>query len=203
MFGEMQKLVVVYKNELVVNQLKKMVETNDDEEGKIIGTEDGTIKIVSWDEKMWISQRKKGEIANKVLFIDKVKGTENLKPIIDVKFSKWGIEYGWAGNQALLTADISKLSVKEDYSEFLNEFRDLCNVAQMPTDTKTWGKVIGTSVAAGMAGAFLGPIGMAGSVIGSGILSGVFGHDDELKKQMLIYGVTQLYYNDLDNFMKS
>lgn len=59
MFGKTQKLIVVYKDELALNQLRKLVETNDDEDDKIIGTEDETIKIISWNEKMWLSQKKR------------------------------------------------------------------------------------------------------------------------------------------------
>ena len=32
MFNEPQKLIVVYKDELVLNQLKKLIDTNDDAE---------------------------------------------------------------------------------------------------------------------------------------------------------------------------
>ena len=204
MFGETQQLIVVYKDELPLNLIKKMVETNDDEDGKIIGTEDGTIKIISWDEKMWLEQRKKGNIANKALFIDKVRGTENLKPLIDVKFSKWGIEYGWAGNQALLTVDTNKLMIKEDYNEFLEDFKKLCNMTGTGgVDSKTTKTLIGTGAALGIAGALLGPVGIIGSIVASGLFGGVYGSKADMKKQMLLYGVTQLYYKDLDDFMKS
>lgn len=71
MFIEPKTLIVVYKDELILNQLKKLVETNDDdkETGMIVGTEDGSITIVAWDEKMWLSQKKAGTVEDKVLFI--------------------------------------------------------------------------------------------------------------------------------------
>lgn len=54
MFGA-ETLIVVYKDEMLANQLKKLVETKDDiEGGKIVGTKDMSINIVSWTEKVWL-----------------------------------------------------------------------------------------------------------------------------------------------------
>jgi hypothetical protein len=60
MFNEPQKLIVVYKDELVLNQLKKLIDTNDDdvENGTIVGTKGGSVTVVAWDEKMWLEQKK-------------------------------------------------------------------------------------------------------------------------------------------------
>lgn len=125
MFIEPKTLIVVYKDELILNQLKKLVETNDDdkETGTIVGTEDGSITIVAWDEKMWLSQKKAGTVEDKVLFIGNIKGTDKLEPVIDYKFDKWGIKYGWAGKQALILVDEYAVGKKEDYEAFLAEFK--------------------------------------------------------------------------------
>ena len=59
MFYEPQALIVVYKDELLANQLKKLVETKDDiDEEQTVGTTDGSIKVVTWTEKMWLEQKK-------------------------------------------------------------------------------------------------------------------------------------------------
>lgn len=52
MFETKKTLIVVYKDELLMNQLKKMVETHDDNEQGVIGTRDDSINIVSWTEKV-------------------------------------------------------------------------------------------------------------------------------------------------------
>ena len=52
MFGMSKTLIVVYKDEMVVNQLKKMVETHDDKEEGIIGTRDDSVNVVAWTEKV-------------------------------------------------------------------------------------------------------------------------------------------------------
>lgn len=75
-------LIVVYKDEMLMNQLKKLVETNDDSEsGDIVGTTDDSINIVSWTEKVWLGNKKAGNIKDKVLFLGEIKGTDKLIPV--------------------------------------------------------------------------------------------------------------------------
>lgn len=119
-FSEPKTLIVVYKDELMVNQLKKLVETNDDlDEGSIVGVRDGSVRIVSWTEKVWNDQKKAGNINNKVLFIGNFKDTKALIPIMEIKYDKYGIKYGWAGNQGLLVADPTVLSDSKTYNDFI------------------------------------------------------------------------------------
>lgn len=58
MFETKKTLIVVYKDELLMNQLKKMVETRDDSEEGVVGTRDDSINIVSWTEKVWLGNKK-------------------------------------------------------------------------------------------------------------------------------------------------
>ena len=62
MFETKKTLIVVYKDELLMNQLKKMVETHDDSEDQIVGTRDDSINVVSWTEKVWLGNKKAGNI---------------------------------------------------------------------------------------------------------------------------------------------
>lgn len=114
-------LIVVCKNELLTNQLKKYVETNDDiDEENVVGTKDGTVKIVAWDEKVWLDNKKAGNIASKILLIGNVKGADKLLPIIDIKYNEFGIKYGLAGNQALITANPTIFSDHDIYGKFVD-----------------------------------------------------------------------------------
>ncbi len=121
MFETKQTLIVVYKDELLMNQLKKMVETHDDNERGIIGTRDDSINIVSWTEKVWLGNKKAGNIQGKILFLGEIKGTDKLIPVIDVKFDDSGVKFGWAGNQAVVYADPKVLTTREDYDMFLDK----------------------------------------------------------------------------------
>ena len=62
MFETKKTLIVVYKDELLMNQLKKMVETHDDNEQGVIGTRNNSINIVSWTEKVWQSRARRRRI---------------------------------------------------------------------------------------------------------------------------------------------
>lgn len=125
MFEIKKTLIVVYKDELLVNQLKKMVETHSSSEQS--GIENGrlSINLVSWTEKVWLENKKAGNIQEKILFLDEIKGTDKLIPVIDVKFDEYGIKFGWAGNQAIVYADPKALNACEDYNAFLEKLSTL------------------------------------------------------------------------------
>ena len=125
MFETKKTLIVVYKDELLMNQLKKMVETHDDNEQCVIGTRDGSIDIVSWTEKVWLGNKKAGNIQGKILFLGEIKGTDKLIPVIDMKFDECGVKFGWAGNQAVVYADPKVLTAREDYDAFLEKLSAL------------------------------------------------------------------------------
>lgn len=81
-----------------------MVETNDDiGETQVVGTRDNSINIVAWTEKVWLSNKKAGNI----------KGSDALIPVVNVKFNDCGVKYGWAGNQAAIFLDCD--NIKESY----------------------------------------------------------------------------------------
>lgn len=125
MFETKKTLIVVYKDELLMNQLKKMVETHDDNDESIVGTRDDSINIVSWTEKVWNGNKKAGNIQGKILFLGDIKGTDKLIPVLDVKFDDCGVKYGWAGNQAVLFVDPKTLTDRKAYDEFLQKLSEL------------------------------------------------------------------------------
>lgn len=125
MFETKKTLIVVYKDELLVNQLKKMVEAHDDNKLSVIGTRDDSINIVSWAEKVWLGNKKAGNIQGKILFLGDIKGTDKLIPVIDIKFDECGVRFGWAGNQAVVYADPKVLTTRKDYDAFLEKLSAL------------------------------------------------------------------------------
>lgn len=125
MFEIKKTLIVVYKDELLMNQLKKLVETRDDVSDNVIGTQDDSINIVSWTEKVWLGNKKAGNIQGKILFLGDVKGTDKLIPVLDIQFNDFGVKYGWAGNQAVLFVDTKALTNRENYNSFLKKLEEL------------------------------------------------------------------------------
>ena len=125
MFYEPKTLIVVYKDEMLANQIKKLIETRDDAEGSVTGTRDDSINVVTWTEKVWLSNKKAGNITSKVLFLGDIKGVDALIPVLDVKFEKHGVRYGWAGNQAVIYVTPDEIKSIESYYAFHTELESL------------------------------------------------------------------------------
>ena len=125
MFNTAKTLIVVYKDEMILNQLKKLVESKDDTEEQVVGVRDNSINIVAWTEKVWLANKKPGNIQGKILFLGDIKGTDKLLPVIDVEFDKYGIKYGWAGNQGILNVNTKALTEHDTYLSFIDELSQL------------------------------------------------------------------------------
>ena len=125
MYYEPKTLIVVYKDEMLANQMKKLIETKDDTDGGLIGTRDSSINVVTWTEKIWLANKKAGNITSKVLFLGGIKGVDSLIPVVDVKFEKHGVRYGWAGNQAVIYADPGEIKTIDSYYAFYNELKSM------------------------------------------------------------------------------
>lgn len=197
-FIESKTLIAVYKDELLVNQLRKLVETNDDEgQDTIVGTTDGSVKIVSWTEKFWLEQKKQGNLDAKVLFIGDIKGSDSLIPVVDIKFDKFGVKYGWAGSQAVIWIDTDELSDEDEYKDFLKRLRELPVPSQIKENLK---KTSAITVANPKA-----KIWEHLAVLGANtamFVKDAFNNRKQKRQQMLFYGIINLYNNDLETFMK-
>ena len=125
MYYEPKTLIVVYKDEMLANQMKKLIETKDDTDDGLTGTRDSSINVVTWTEKIWLANKKAGNITSKVLFLGGIKGVDSLIPVVDVKFEKHGVRYGWAGNQAVIYADPDEVKTIDSYYAFYNELKSM------------------------------------------------------------------------------
>ena len=193
-------LIVVCKDEMYINQLRKLVETKDDGDSSITGTQDGTIQIVAWDEKTWLAQKKAGNISNKVLFIGDIKGINKLLPIIDTQFNEYGVKYGWAGNQAAIWIEPQDISSEEIYVEFLKKLNELPIPEQYRVEIPE-----STKVAAPMA---VGKQNLWNQLAAFGVnafltVKDLLKDKTQVKNQMFFYGIIKMYLNDLDKYMNA
>lgn len=221
MFETKKTLIVVYKDELLMNQLKKMIETNDDAEDAVIGTKDDSINIVSWTEKVWLGNKKAGNIQGKILFLGDIKGTDKLIPVLYVKFDYRGVKYGWAGNQAALYVELEELTNREIYDEFLKKMSEL----PIPSFLKTMNEDVVENTGEDSVAEIVKQEGVddkknpaflnaTKKVLESGVdvfekigknvavkSEEIFRSKSLMKRQMLFYGVVHFYWNGLENFM--
>lgn len=233
MFSDTKTLIVVYKDEMLMNQLKKLVEANYDADGKTVDTANGSVKIVSWTEKVWNGQKKAGNIDSKVLFLGDIKGMDKLIPVLDIKFDEFGVKYGWAGNQAVLFIDPRVLKKKEDYLAFIVKLNELPvpemikgaieNIEVLDSDdvgevTENLDAEETVEVVAvepnkqnffARAGVLIkqgaDTAGKTFTKIGTEMSDKAKEAKErsKVKRQMYFYGVMKLYENDLDKFMRS
>ena len=208
MFNEPRNLIVVYKekDEVAFNQLEKKVIENDDdiENGTIIGTEDGTVKIVAWDEKTWIDNKKAGNtglLNEKILFLGDVKGVDKLIPTLDIKFDMFGVSYGFSGKKAAVIVDPRPLFKKDTYDSFIEDLKQVCNATttqeKKNLDFNDKKKTIKNLAILALHTSLFGVIGAIATLTGY-----AFGDAKKIRSQQLLYGVSKLYLNDLDAFMK-
>ena len=190
MFETKKTLIVVYKDELLVNQLRKMVEAHDDTEEGVVGTTDDSINIVAWTEKVWLGNKKAGNLQGKILFLDEIKDTDKLIPVLDSKFDKYGVKFGWAGNQAVLYVNPKALADRKAYDAFLEEL-SACSPPEIL-------KVSKDNVAAMELGPVIKKLLFSGALP---LVKAAFKNKALMKKQMLFYGVVKLYYDGLEEFM--
>ena len=197
MFSTAKTLIVICKDEILTNQLRKLVETDDDIDDRIVGTKDDSVKIVAWTEKVWLDQKKAGNIDSKVLFIDDIKDTDKLRPVLDIKFDDCGVKYGWAGNQAAIFSDTDALKDEETYNTFMEKL----NALPVPDVIKNKKAAsVGAKKRIGLTGIglLLGPVG----AVGVNLLASMYADKKAVKHQMFFYGILNLYNNHLEEFMQ-
>lgn len=228
MFYEPQTLIIVYKDEMLANQMKKMIKTKDDTEESVKGTRDNSINVVAWTEKVWLTNKKAGNITSKVLFLGDIKGVDKLIPVIDVKFDRHGIRYGWAGNQAVVYASPNEIKSIKSYRAFHEEL-EMLPVPQMikdaikpkPAIKQEVEDIVETQVevqpveqqkkgffAKGRDIALKVGHSIGDAVADAGEWATVFSEENfrnkkEMERQMLFFGVIDLYNEGLETFMKS
>lgn len=191
-------IVIAYKekDKVIANQLRKLLETKDDTEDTVVGVKDRSVTVIPWEEKVWLDQESKGTVDSKVLLIDKVKGASSLIPIMDIKFQKHGVTYGWAGTQAVITVDEQALRKKEDYTAFLEELREIASASQITEYER------GDVVKKDAKKAYLMILPVLKEFFAGKIIADAFKDAKMVRQQMLLYGVTHLYLNNLTAFLE-
>lgn len=223
MFYEPKTLIIVYKDEMLANQMKKLIETQDDTDGSITGTRDNSINVVTWTEKVWLANKKAGNITSKVLFLGNIKGVDALIPVLDIKFERHGVRYGWAGNQAVIYVKPSEIKSIESYYAFHTELeslpapqivKDAVKPKSSPIKSEASEvETLSTNEAKGFVAKSSGLLKKARESIGDAVTdlrekAFVFSEENfknkkAMERQMLFFGVIHLYNEGLETFVNS
>ena len=201
-------MLVVLRNEdsEAFTELEKLVNAEDDIDGEIVGVEDGSVRLVKCLESDWKLHKKAGRLsllAEKFMFINIKKGFD--KP--DMKFNKYGVSYGYEGDTLLLSIDDDYVWTEEKYKQFLVDLKeisrsvdDMKNQMDCMKKSKTASKV-GFIIAAS---SLLVPVvSIPATIVGAKKASNISAEHKALRQQRLLYGICQIYYNDLETFIKN
>lgn len=182
----MTTLIIVCKNKLLSSEMSRLINSEDDlDEETVIGTKDGTVHTIVWNESAWEAFRDKLSGSEKILIIGKVKNAVPLSAE-QVRFEKFGVKYGWDNNIATIEATPSVLKKASNYKEFLSAMsalplsERLKKNAKFKFDWVTAGKL-----------AFFPPL----------LLADLLREDTEVRKQQLLFGLYTLYMQDLSTFL--
>lgn len=114
------KLIIVCddKTEEYANNLRQLVSMNDDKDGEIVGTEDGTVEVAVWLEKDYIANSATISSKEHVLFIGENKTSKKEISSMNVKFDKFGMKYGWLGKRGMMIV-ADNIKRPETYDKFI------------------------------------------------------------------------------------
>ena len=182
-----RNLVFVTKDELLYQQLKKLVELKDDEDETIvIGTKDGTVRLVRWEEDKWVYRTKTDTVDTKVIVIGDCKGASEGAALMTVVFDQYGVRYGWTGNCAYVHADFRKIRAKGVYDAFLEELKAMPAPEVIKEDKK-----LRLNWKTGLKAAFATPV----------LAKDLYDDNYAVKRQMYFFGIIHFYYHHLEAFL--
>lgn len=157
---------------------------------------ENNLRIVTMNEDQW--RLHKNAIIPKyhVLFIGLPEQGRWLPENMAVKFTKYGITYGWTGWHAFLTVDERKLKGHDVYSRFLKELKELCSLEDIIQSPK---RLDALQLVGMLCVALLVPFGSV--LVGGKLIKDWYANDNLMKKQQYVYGIFHLYRNHLKEFM--
>lgn len=187
-YEDMATLIIVCKNKMLSSEMNKLLTSEDDiDDETVVGIKDGTVRPIIWNESAWEAYHDKLTPNDKVLIIGKIKGTEPLT-FKQIKFEKFGVKYGWNQNIAMIDADPKVLSKTKEYKEFLSAINEL----EISDKLKKNAKFKFDWVTAGKLAIF--PPLLIGDILHEGTA---------VKEQQLLFGLFNLYMQDLAEFLNS
>lgn len=213
--NETKKLFVIFRDGAVAAMLRRNIELRDDlSTGEIIGIKDGSVEVSMCSEELWRERKKSSSGADKILFLDTSKALNTSLPKMNMKYSQFGISYGWNGDVGLLTVDDSQLNDQRQYNDFCNAFmRDFSNsnsgqvLKSINSDFGENGDYLHPELIKKKRKKAAGTVTLA--VLTGGLSLAALPISNSIKKkqqliqQMCFYGVLHFYLYDLEKFINS
>lgn len=115
------ELMIVCDEKLMeyANYLIALIGQNDDTDDKVVGTKDGYVTAAIYTPKNYKDTLPKITSNTHILFIGSFKEAKEQRKNIDLKFNKYGMNYGWLGKRAVMYVEDTMLK-KKDYDSFIS-----------------------------------------------------------------------------------
>lgn len=219
----MKKLIVVCEEKYRAygDYLAQLISMEDDTEDTIVGTKDGEVVAQVWSEKEYTANAATLASSQYILFIGENKLIKDKSANMDIKFSEFGMQYGWLGKQGFLTVrePIKKRSTYDDFIKFAQKYQK--RIDNLINDSNKKGKLMSNELLNGMGIGIIpglivgGPVGMLAGAVAGGVAT-AFGKNPakvlsgvneaiklakESKPQMYGCAVLKLYIDDLSEFL--
>lgn len=125
------KLIIVYdkSTKTAANHLLQLISAKDDTDGTQVGTKDGQVDAVIWNETEYENNRPMLNSSQKILFIGDTKISKETRCHIPDVFNEIGMHYGWVGAQAFAYIENFKLTKDSEkkLDELLEKYSDKFN----------------------------------------------------------------------------
>ena len=181
-------LVIVAKDEMLAQAMAQLIDRNDDTEDGVVGTKDGSVYVIVADEKFYQKVLAGRVAGQKKIFIGPLKSSENCRRSSVKRFEKHGVSYGWGGTDAYITCDTKKLDRKADYEAFLKEIETI-DFDRLDKGNARFQMNLGNAAKI----AFATPL----------LLKDLYDYQVRVARQQLIYGIYQMYAEDLGRFLNN
>lgn len=203
----MKKLIIICEEKCrqYGDYLAQLISLEDDTEENTVGTKDGEVAAQVWLEKDdYKANSAQLSSSQYILFIGQDKLIKEKSSHMNMKFSEYGMKYGWLGKQAVLS--VEKVVEADKYESFIAYAQNYQqNVEQLiKSKDKQSLKAGAAAGAVGAAGALaiIFPATLAPIAISAGVKAvKKYTLNSKIKEQQYSCAVMKFYLDDLSKFL--
>lgn len=122
----MKKLIIVCEENLktYADFLSQLMSLKDDKGDKVIGIKDGSAAAQVWTEKEYTDNASQISSEQYILFMGNSKIFKDKRKFMPIKYSEYGMKYGWLGKQgAIFVENIISGKKYEQFIKYANTYQ--------------------------------------------------------------------------------
>lgn len=196
-----QHLIIVCDDATVkyANYLRQLICSNNDKEGEIVGTEDGSIGVIVYTEQQYKDNMPTISSNEHILFIGNHNAAKAERSTMNIKYSGFGCKYSWLGKRGCLcvTDDIKSRETYDDFFTECKKYEDFIKTEkQAPALAMRVGSEPGEGAVLALL-ALLDPV--TAATLGVGLLK----EQAKIRDQQYRFLIVKFYLEDLAVFLEA